>query len=69
MGVEKFEKESSIEHVTKSIRDMRIFLDQKVQSNEEKFEIQHDPGNVIDLDEDELSLYEETIIKDFLMKS
>jgi len=39
MGVEKFEKESSIEHVTKSIRDMRIFLDQKVQSNEEKFEI------------------------------
>ena len=50
VGVEQIDAEMDISRITKYIRDIRIYMKQKVLDDHIKFQIQHNHKNVINLD-------------------
>ena len=54
-GSDRLEKELSIERVMKNIRDMKILINSKFMTEEERFKIEHNYKNVIDLEVTESS--------------
>ena len=53
MGSERLENELCIEKAIKNIRDMKILIKNKFMTEEEKFRVQHNFKNVLDLEEPE----------------
>ena len=51
-GEERLEKEMSLERIIKYLRDIRIYVKEKILANDDllQFEIQHNHKNVIDLE-------------------
>ena len=50
MGEMKIEKELSVVHIIKSIRDLNFFMKQTLKSKKSLFEIKHTRHNFVDLD-------------------